>query len=171
MDNKKLTNGKIGKKMIQIAPSLDGKDESQINQELIGAANLEMGKPRDADFNAAESTVEPIFITAEYLMNKDVELDIRIVPNSSIKESATQKKNSDIAFFQMTQEDPMIDQVMNRQDLAEAFSKPADIVKDKPEEADPLQAEMEKAKGIQGGAGMEGMPAPGDMNNVNMDLL
>ena len=172
LDNKKLTNGKVGKKLIQIAPSLDGKTPEQVSQELKGAANLEMGMPKDADYNPAEATVEPIFLTRDYLLNKDVELDIRIVPNSSIKETATQKKNADIAFFQMTSQDPLIDQVKNRQDLAEAFGKSNDIVKEPQEqEQDPLMADMEKAKGIAGRAGMTGMPAGGGIDNPNMNLL
>jgi len=171
LDSKKLTNGRRGKRLIQIAPGLDGKSEEQINTGLKQAANLEMGVNPNTEYNPATATVEPIFLTTDYLLNKDVELDIKIVPNSSIKETSTQKKNSDIAFFQMTNQNPMVDQVENLQDLAEAFNKPSDIIKDKPDqEQDPLMGEMAKAKGLAGGDGMEGMPAP-DSNNVNMDLL
>jgi len=170
LDNKKLTNGRTGKKLIQIAPSLEDRSENQINQELKKAANLEMGNKPDADYDPSTATVEPIFLTRDYLLNKDVELDIRIVPNSSIKETSTQKKNADIAFYQMTAENPQIDQTENLQDLAEAFGKPRDIVKEQQEQEDPMQAEMAKAKGLAGGGGMEGMPAPGS-GGVNMDLL
>jgi hypothetical protein len=173
LENKKLTNGKVGKKLIQIAPSLDGKTEEQVGMELGQAANAEMGLPATEQYNPATATVEPILLTSDYLLNKDVELDIRIVPNSSIRESSTQKKNSDIAFYQLTREDPLIDQVKNRQDLAEAFNKSIDIVKDQPDQPqeDPLQGQMAKAKGMMGGGGMEGMPAPGDTDALNMDLL
>jgi hypothetical protein len=170
LDNKKLTNGKNGKKLIQIAPSLGDETESQVNNNLKNAANLEMGLSPETVFDPATATVEPIFITKDYLLNKDVELDVRVVPNSSIKETSTQKKNADIAFYQMTAENPQIDQTENLQDLAEAFGKNRDIVKDKQEQEDPLQDEMAKAKGLTGGNGMEGMPAPGSAG-VNMDLL
>ncbi len=165
LDNKKLTNGRTGKKLIQIAPSLDGKTPEQVSTELQGAANAEMGLPAESKYDAATATVEPILITSDYLLNKDVELDIRIIPNSSIKESATQKKNADIAFYQMTNQDPLIDQIKNRQDLAEAFNKHPDIVKEQPDEQDPLIGEMGKAKGMMGQPGMTGMPA------ANIDLL
>lgn len=173
MEDRKLTNGKKGKKLIQIAPSLDGQTEEQVMEQLKGAANMEMGMSADDDYDPATATVEPLLITRDYLLNKDVELDVKVVPNSSIKESATQKKNGDIAFFQMTSQDPLFDQVKNRQDLAEAFNKPLDIVKEPEaqEQADPLMAEMEKAKGVMGSPGMKGMPAGGGIDNVNMDLL
>ena len=171
LENKKLTNGKTGKKLIQIAPSLEDSSETQISEKLKEAANLEMGQRPEADYNPATATVEPIFITRDYLLNKDVELDVRVVPNSSVKETSTQKKNADIAFYQMTAENPQIDQEANLQDLAEAFGKSRDIVKEAPEGGeDPLQAEMAKAKGLAGGGGMEGMPAPGS-GEVNNDLL
>lgn len=172
MEDRKLTNGKVGKKLIQIAPSLDGETEDQVTEKLKSAANSEMGMSPEADYNPATATVEPMLITQDYLLNKDVELDVKVVPNSSIKESATQKKNGDIAFYQMTSQDPLIDQVKNRQSLAEAFNKPLDIVKEPQEqESDPLMAEMEKAKGVMGNPGMKGMPAGGGIDNVNMDLL
>ncbi len=170
LEDRKLTNGKVGKKLIQIAPSLDGKDQGQIANELKGAANMEMGMPADADFNAAEATVEPILLTRDYLLNKDVELDIKIIPNSSIKETSIQRKNSDIAFYQMTNGQPGWNQKLLREDLASAFNKSQEYVEDieeAPTEEDQLAGEMEKAKGMMGGAGMEGMGP----NSVNMDLL
>jgi hypothetical protein len=169
IDDRKLTNGKIGKKLIQIAPGLDGKDPEQLKNELRGAANMEMGMPQDADFDPSTATVEPILLTRDYLLNKDVELDVRIVANSSIKESSIQKKNSDIAFYQMTNGQPGWNHKLNREDLAKAFNKPQEIVEDIEEnpEQDELSGQMEKAKGIMGGAGMEGMGP----NSINMDLL
>lgn len=168
LENRKLTNGKVGKKLIQIAPSLDGKTPEQMNAELKGAANMEMGMSPDADFNPAEATVEPILLTRDYLLNKDVELDVKIIPNSSIKETATARKNGDIAFYQMTNGQPGWNQKMLREDLASAFSKSQDYVEDiEQNPSDPLMGEMEKAKGMMGGAGMEGMGP----NSVNMDLL
>lgn len=167
LENRKLTNGKVGKKLIQIAPSLDGKTPEQMTEELKGAANMEMGMPANADFNAANATVEPILLTRDYLLNKDVELDIKIIPNSSIKETSIQKKNGDIAFYQMTNGQPGWNQKMLREDLASAFNKSQEYVEDVEEAQDPLAGEMEKAKGMMGGAGMEGMGP----NSVNMDLL
>lgn len=167
LDNKKLTNGKVGKKLIQIVPSLDGKTPEQVSRELKGAANMEMGMPADADYDPSKATVEPIVLTQDYLLNKDVELDVKIVANSSIKETSTQRKNGDIAFYQMTNGQPGWNQKLIKEDLASAFGKSQDYVEDIPEEQDPLMGEMEKAKGIMGGAGMEGIGP----NSVNMDLL
>lgn len=167
LDNKKLTNGKVGKKLIQIVPSLDGKTPEQVSRELKSAANIEMGMPTDADYDPSKATVEPIVLTQDYLLNKDVELDVKIVANSSIKETSTQKKNGDIAFYQMTNGQPGWNQKLIKEDLASAFGKSQDYVEDIPEEQDPLMGEMEKAKGIMGGAGMEGIGP----NSVNMDLL
>lgn len=165
LDNKKLTNGKVGKKMIQIAPSLDGNTPEQLKEALGKQANVEMGLPEDEPYDASTATVEPILITRDYLLAKDVELDVKIVPNSSIKESATQKKNSDIAFYQATRQDPMFDQKKNAEDFAAAFGKDPDIVVDK--EPEDLSADVDKASGMMGGAGaMGGMPA-----GISEDLL
>lgn len=172
MDNRKLSNGKVGKKLIQIAPSLDGKEPAQVKKELEGAANMEMGLPSNAKYNPATATVEPLLITRDYLLNKDVELDVRVVPNSSIKESTTQKRNANIAFYQATRQDPMYDQVKNAQDFAEAFGKPMDIVKEPQEnQTNPIDELTQKANGIAGMAGAKGVPSGANMDNINMDLL
>jgi hypothetical protein len=171
LDNKKLTNGKTGKKLIQIVPSLGSESKEQVNEKLKKAANLEMGVNENEEYKPESATVEPILITTDYLLNKDVELDVRIIPNSSIKESAVQKKNADIAFYQMTSQDPGFDQIKNKQDLAEAFGKSQEIVKEPTEQGEEeLVPGMGKASGMMGQAGMTGMPA-GATNNPNMELL
>ncbi|HNU95506.1 MAG TPA: hypothetical protein PKK32_00870 [Candidatus Paceibacterota bacterium] len=168
IDNKKLTNGRVGKKLIQIAPSLDGETPEQVSQKLKKAANAEMGMSENAEYDPSTATVEPLLLTTDYLLNKDVELDVRVVPNSSIKETATAKKNGDIAFYQMTNGQPGWNQRLIREDLAQAFNKSQEYVEEMPEQGqDQLAGEMEKAKGIMGRAGMEGMGP----NNVNMNLL
>lgn len=168
LENRKLTNGKIGKKLIQITPSLGGKTPEQLNEELKMAANMEMGVSPTAEFDPLSATVEPILLTRDYLLNKDVELDVKIVPNSSIKETGIQRKNSNIAFYQMTNGQPGWNQKLLREDLAEAFNKSQDYVEDiATNPTDDLMGQMEKAKGIMGGNGMEGIGP----NSINMDLL
>ena len=130
LENRKLTNGKIGKKMIQISDTYG----SDAKQQLTDIASKEEGKP----FDVLNSKVEPIIITRDWLMNHEMDLEIRIIPNSSVKDSNADKTNKDIAFYQMTANDPMIDPIKNRKDLAEAFGKDEDIVKEQqnPQEQD-----------------------------------
>jgi len=68
----------------------------------------------------------------------------------------------------MTNGQPGWNQRLIREDLASAFNKSQEYVEEMPESGqDQLAGEMEKAKGIMGRAGMEGMGP----NNVNMNLL
>jgi hypothetical protein len=122
LENRKLTNGKTGKKMIQIAEELGENPQEQLRM----VAEREEGK----EFNILESKVEPVIITRDWLMNHEMDFEIIITPNSSVRDSEVTKTNKDIAFYQMTSQDPMFDQVMNRKDLASAFGKPEDIVKE-----------------------------------------
>lgn len=168
LENKKLNNGKMGKKMIQIVPSLNGKTSEQVSGELATMAAEEQGMQ---SFDPLKSKIEPVVITQDYLLNKDVELDIKIVPNSSVKESGVQKKNADIAFYQMTNQDPGFDQTKNKQDLAAAFSKDPDIVKDPSEQAaqpDPLQEQMNQAMKSMGPKNSATQP---NIDNPDMGLL
>ena len=179
LENRRLTNGKTGKKMIQIVPSLDGKTQEQVKQELAGIASQEMGGD---EFNPTTSTVEPVVITADYLLNKDVEMEVRVIPNSSIKESSVQKKNNDIAFYQLTNGDPRYNQQMNAMDLADAFGKDPNIVNpESPQQGGGLDGDIQKALSIMGGGqepkgtegmpGMEGMAAGTNPENAMLEPL
>jgi hypothetical protein len=179
LENRRLTNGKTGKKMIQIVPSLDGKTQEQVKQELARIASQEMGGD---EFNPTTSTVEPVVITADYLLNKDVEMEVRVIPNSSIKESSVQKKNNDIAFYQLTNGDPRYNQQMNAMDLAEAFGKDPNIVNpESPQQGGGLDGDVQKALSIMGGGqkpkgtegmpGMEGMAAGTNPENAMLEPL
>ncbi|NTU69232.1 hypothetical protein HGB13_00160 [bacterium] len=126
LENRKLTNGKIGKKMIQITDNVP----ENAKEDLVKIAEQESGQ----DFDPMESRVEPIVITRDWLMNHELDLEIRIVPNSSVKESEADRKNKAIAFFGYANQNPMFDQEVISKSLAEALDQPEDSVK-KPEAA------------------------------------
>ena len=128
LEDAKLNNGKMGKKMIQIVDEMP--DDAK--QQLTNIAETETGK----EFNPLESRVEPVIITRDWLMNHELDLEIRIVPNSSIKESEADRKNKALAFFGYANQNPMFDQEVISKSLAEALDQPEDSVK-KPEAQQP----------------------------------
>ena len=157
IENTKLTNGKNGKRMIQI---VSGEDEKPASSKLKKIAEQEEGK----EFDVMEARVEPVVITREYLMEKDIELEIKIVPNSSIKDSETQKKNKDVAFAQLAMNNPLFDQEETAKDLAKAFDKSEDIVVDQ-------QLPQTSAPGISGQPGQPGIAAGGGQPVPDVDLI
>lgn len=161
LDNRELTNGKIGKRMIQVVNS---QEEVLPKEELGALAERETGEP----FDVLEARVEPITLSRDYFLNREFELSMSIVPNSSIKETQSDKDNKAIAFYQMTAENPQIDQEKNLKDFAVAMGKDPDIVKPQQEQQqDPIAAVM---AGAQGGAGRKGIAAGGN-NQPDLDLL
>jgi len=164
LDNRKLTNGKTGKRVIQIVGS---KADLPTKQDL---ATMTKGMTGE-DYEADKSRIEPIVLTRDFLMNDEDNLDIRIVPNSSIKQSEAQKKSSDVAFYQLTAANPRIDQEENLLDLVRAFGKSESIVK----EEEPQQG-IPGMPGSQGMPGMKGMESPQNVGqnaqpNIDMDML
>jgi hypothetical protein len=121
IEDTKLSNGKIGKRMIQV---VDNKEDIPAKNDLANLAGQLEGK----SYNPIEAKVEPIVLSKDYLLNDEITLEIEIVPNSSIKKSEAQKINSDVAFYQMTAGDPGFDQQENKLSLAKAFNKPSSIV-------------------------------------------
>ncbi len=164
VENRKLTNGKVGTRMIQIAGS---QNEMPKKEDLQEIAEQESGKP----FDVMESRVEPMVITRDWLTGGEFDLEVAIVPNSSIKETEADRKNKNIAFYQATAGNPMFDQEINARDFAEAFDKPADIVK-VPQQSSTLNpAQVIDAAGLPGLPG--GTPGMGAGTNMqpNMNLL
>lgn len=153
LDNRKLPNGKTGKRKIQIVGS---KAEVPSQEQMA-----EMEGP---SYNPMEAEVQPIIITRDYLMNKDYELGIKIVPNSSIKASEADKANKDIAFYRETSQDPMFDAEMNRKDFARAFGKDEKIVKPAPA-PNPMQEMM---AGMPGG---QPQKSPAQIPQIDMSQL
>jgi len=137
LKDKELANKRKGTKMIQVVGAMNN---APTQQDLIQAAEDEEGKP----FDVLTSTVQPVVISKDYLMNKDFELEITIIPNSSVKESESQKKRSDVAFFQMANQDPYFDQLQIRQDLANSFDKDPDVV------SEPQQQQGQPVPGQEG---------------------
>lgn len=156
LEDRKLTNGQTGKRMIQI---VNGQNDMMNKKDLAAIAEQVEGKP----FDPTKSKVEPIVITRDELMNKELELDVNIIPNSSVKMSEIDKKNKDIAFYQATAGNPQFDQVKNAKDFARAFDKPEDIVNENPQ-----QPQGEEG-GLPGLPGMKGQGAP--EINMGEDLL
>lgn len=164
IDNVKLPNGRNGKKMIQIVGS---ESELPTQNDMMDKMVKEGGNE-----NLTESRVQPIVITRDWLMNKDFDLAIRIIPNSSVKESEADRKNKNIAFYQATAQNPMVDQEENLRDFAEAFGKGEEIIKKRG--SNPMDAVNQKidgaSAGLPGMPGMKGQPAPQtpamDMNSL-----
>ena len=152
LDDRKLSNGKIGKKIIQITDNLA---EAPNKAQLAQIAEGEEGKP----FDVLESKVEPIVITRDYFLNKEFDLEIRIVANSSIKDSQFVRDNKTLVWYQATAQDPLIDQVENRKNFAKAMGQPSDIVKEpQPQENQPqLPKELDSL--LSGAPGGGGAPA------------
>ena len=133
LEDRKLTNGKTGKKMIQITNEIP----TDAMAQLTKTAEQESGQ----EFNPLESKVEPIILTTDYLRNDDIDMEIIITPNSSIKQTEADQKNAAIAFFQMTAQDPYIDPIGNRKALVNSFDMSEELVKEpQPQGAqDPMQ--------------------------------
>ena len=103
LDERPLSNGKTGKRKIQI---LGSAAEQPAPEEVRRIAVEESGAEDQEDF-----TVEPIFITRDYLLDNRFSMEIKIVPNSSIKDSETQRRNNAVTFYSGTKGDPLVDQV------------------------------------------------------------
>lgn len=154
IDNTRLSNGKIGQKRIQIVNS---DNERPQPQELRAMVERET----KAKFNPEETQIEPVVITRDYLRNHLFELEMRIVPNSSVKESEVQRKNNNIAFAQFAFSRPdLFNQEIAAKDFAEAFDKPENVVQVRPIQQQP------------GGQGVEGGVAGGPgFQTPNVDVL
>jgi hypothetical protein len=157
LKDRELSNKQIGTKMIQITGSMKDAPNSNKLRELASEAE---GKP----FDVMKSIVQPVVISKDYLMNKDFDLEISIVPNSSVKESENQKKRSDVAFFQMANQDPYFDQLQSIKDLATGFDKDPDIVQE------PKQQPGQPGMTPPGGAG-EGQGQQQKQLNIDTDLI
>ncbi len=135
LNDRPLTNGKTGKKLIEIVGSQE--DMSPMGDlESLGAKMEGL-----QTYDPANARVQPIQITRDWLLNDEYEFEMKIVPFSSIKDSEVDRKNKDIQFYQLTSQDPMFDQEMNKKDLAKAFNKDPRIVKNQ-EEVQKEQAQM-----------------------------
>ena len=122
-ENRELSNGKTGKKMIQI---VNNESEAPNKNDLEVLAEREEGKP----FNALESKVEPIVVTRDYFLNRDFDLEMRIIPNSSVKDSQADKDNKGLTWYQLTNGDPMVNQFENKKNLAKTLEQPEELVKE-----------------------------------------
>lgn len=167
LEDRKLINGKTGKKMIEIL----GSDEERSTLEDL--ANIGKNIEGEKEYDPTMSRVQPIQLTKDWLMNNDYDFEIKIIPFSSVKETATDKKNKDIQFYQLTNGDPMFDQEMNKRDLARAFGKDPSIVRNK-EDIAAEQSAMPGQEGFDPTAGLPslgadmGMDGAGNMGNSNL---
>ena len=143
LNDTKLTNGKIGKKMIEIVG-----DDTDLNSPE-GLAQVGASMEGLTEYNPATSRIQPIQITREWLLNDEFDFEMTIAPFSSVKDSELDRKNKDIQFYQLTNGDPMFDQEMNKKDLARAFGKDPRIVKNE-EEVQPVagQEGFDPTKGL-----------------------
>ena len=131
LEGRQLANGRTGKRKIQIvgpgqAPTPEQMEEVQ-------------GK----DYNPLKADFQPIFISKDYLKSGDMELDVKMVANSSLKSSEFARKQRAKEYFQITAENPMVDQQKSLENFTEAMEQPADLVKEpQPEGEDPMAAMM-----------------------------
>lgn len=125
VDDRKMTNGKYGKKMIQIVGS---NEELPTPDKLMNIVEQEDGEM----YSPNNSLVEPIAITRDYLMSDDLELEIIITPNSSVKESQVVKDNKFINWYQASIADPMTDKLRAKKMFAKAMGVPEDMILDNP---------------------------------------
>ncbi len=138
LDNRPLSNGKTGKRMIQImAPG----EQPPSQEETMKMAGISPNK------DIRDVKVQPVFISTDYIRNRDIDLEIRIVPNSSVKESEFMRKQRAVQYFQMTEKNPLVDQKLNLEQLTESFDQPMELVKDEPDEMQ--QAAMQAQGGGQ----------------------
>lgn len=159
LEDRKMTNGKYGKKLIQIVGS---KAEMPSPDKLMSIAEQETGDM----YSPNNSLIEPIAITADFLSSGDLEAEIVIVPNSSVKESEAMKNNKVINWYQATLNNPMVDQERSTKMFAKSMGVPEDLVK-KPAPA-PEAGGMDMASLLGGGAGPEQPPQPQPQPNLQM---
>lgn len=126
IDNVRLLKGELGRMMINITK------EPRMPEEL------------DKMNETTEEMSQVVDITPELLRN--FKYMIKIVPNASLKETEAMKLNKEMQWFQLTAQNPMVNQKENIKDLAEAYGK--DVNKIIAQEQ-PIQI-----------PGMEGLQAP-----------
>ena len=166
LDNTTLDNGRTGKKMIQI---VNGNDELPSREKLLEIAKQNSGEEalnENGEFDTRKAKVQPVVITRDYLLNKNYGFEVKMVPNSSVKDSEVEMANRDIAFANIGLQRPdLFDQEMVAQDLARAFKKPEDIVKVKQQ-----QPQQVDGQGQPGAPGRKGLPPIGG-GGGEIDLL
>lgn len=123
LDNRPLSNGKMGKRMLQVLGPGEQPPAKEELKEMLGKRFGAIGKPD-------EMKVQPVFLSKDYFKNREIDLEVRIVPNSSVKESEFQRKNRAIQYYQLTANNPLIDQRKNTAQLTEAFDQPEDLLKE-----------------------------------------
>lgn len=162
LEDRKLTNNKVGVKMIEVVNS-----SNELPQPSEIAERIE--KQTGEEFNPLTSRIEPVVITRDYFLNNEFDMEIEVVPNSSVKESQAAKDNKAIAYYQMTAQDPMIDQEKNKINFTKAMGQPEDLVIKKSEQPQqPLVPGEQEQAGVPGGVAGRGIPA---LPQPDMDML
>jgi len=161
-----LSNGQKGTRKIQVVES---KGDIPGKADQIKMIEEETGKP----FNAAETNVQPVFITKDWLLHRGYEMEFKVVANSSVKDSEVQRRNNDMAFYQIANGDPRYNQEKLAEDLVDAFGKDESVLSKQGKVAGAAQ----QAPGIPGMPGMRGQPAGGQppaqpaQPEIDLDLL
>jgi hypothetical protein len=123
LENRKLANNKTGTSMIQIIGSANDK----LSQEELMAKQQE---GETEPFNPLTAKKQIVVITTDYLKEREFDLEVEIVPNSSIKETQADITNKALNFYQITNQDPNIDQLERTKRFAEAYGQPPEVVKE-----------------------------------------
>ena len=98
-------------------------------------------------------------------MNDEARLEIQIVPNSSVKQSQTDKDNKAIAYYQSTVQSPLVDQVESTKNFTKAMGQPVELVKEQQAQSPEQQA---MGSGLPGMPGMKGQPTSPTQANMNL---
>lgn len=163
LEDRKMSNGKFGKKMIQIVGS---KEELPSKDKLMALAEADSGE----EYSPSNSLIEPIAITRDFLLDDDLEEEIIIVPNSSVKESQAIKDNKVIAWYQQMVNNPLLDQERGAKAFSKAMGVSEDLIK-KPQPAPEAgMMGMPEDMAMMGGqpwAQPQQIPTP----NLNLDMI
>jgi len=107
-------------------------DQIQLLNDELGTMEVNIrSNPRNKEVlnqlnEATENTSQVLDITPEEIRNfKGV---IRIIPNSSLKETKDQEKSNEIAWQKLTSENPLVNKEESIKDLAQVYGKNLDKV-------------------------------------------
>ncbi|MCP5375234.1 MAG: hypothetical protein H6743_03970 [Rickettsiaceae bacterium] len=123
LENRKLLNNKRGTSMIQIV----GSEKEQLSPKELMAKQQE---GETEPFNPLTAKKQIVVITTDWLKEKEFDLEVRIVPNSSVKETQADITNKALSFYQLTANDPNVDPLERTKKLAEVFDQPPEVVRE-----------------------------------------
>lgn len=153
IENRPLTNKQTGTRIIQV---VDNENQVPSKEELQEIGEKEEGKP----FDVLTSRVEPIVLTRDFFMNKEFDLDMKIIPNASVKQTQADKDRKVGLFYQSVTGNPLFDQVKVAKIFAKMMGQPEDLVITPQAQSPEEQLLNPEGQGQQGGGGGNNLPNP-----------